>query len=100
MKKEKATTAMIKLNWKLHKVFGTDYYYTFHNGKFWCIKADYIKEGIVTDHDFLFQVTTNKMEERTQNKLIQRLSNLFPELSLQLIKNALHYDKNATIQNI
>ena len=88
---------MITLSWKVHKVLGADYYYTFYNNKFWCIKAEYVKDGVVTDSDFIFQVTTSKMDERTKFKLIERLSYLFPELPLQQIKDALRYDKSASI---
>jgi hypothetical protein len=91
---------MITLSWKLHKVLDTDYYYTFHDNKFWCVKAEYVKEGVVTANDFVFQVTTRKMEGRTKFKLVERLSHLFPEIPLQQIKDTLHYDKDAHFQNI
>lgn len=90
---------MEKLNWRLYKVLEVDYYYTFHNAKFWCIKAEYVVNGTIKDSDFVFQVTTSKMVESTRNKLIERLSNLFPELSLQQIKTSLQYDKNASLGN-
>ena len=86
---------MITLNWKLHNVVGADYYYTFYKDKFWCIKAEFVENGIVTDHTAIFQVTESKMDERTKNGLVIRLTHLFPELSLDQIKQALRYDKNA-----
>lgn len=91
---------MQKLNWRLYKVLDVDYYYTFYSGKFWCIKSEYVVNGTIKDSDFIFQVTTSKMVERTKNNLIQRLSNLFPELPLQQIKTSLQYDKNASIGDL
>jgi hypothetical protein len=85
---------MITLNWRFHKILDVSYYYTFHNGKFWCVKSDYVVNSVVTDSDYVFQVTVSKMDEKTKNGLVQRLADLFSELELQVIKNALCYDKH------
>lgn len=87
---------MITLNWKPYNVLGAKYYYTFYKEKFWCIPAQHVNNGIADD-EFIFQVTTSKMDEKTKNGLIQRLIDLFPELNLEQIKRALHYDKDTTL---
>lgn len=79
---------MITLNWKPMDICGGRYYYTFYEAKFWCVNAEHVWNGI-SDHDFIFQVTTEMMDEQTRVAFIKRLADLFPELNLQQIRCSL-----------
>ena len=85
---------MITLNWRIREVLGKDYYYTFYKEKFWCVGADNVRQGIIKDTEFIFQVTDNSLDENTKNDLLQRMAHLFPELDLDKIKKALLSEKD------
>jgi hypothetical protein len=82
---------MVKLNWKRHQVLGCDYYYSFYEEKFLCIKAEYVLNGITTDSEFVFQGTVDQMDLKTKDGLLAQMINLFPELKLMTVKKALRY---------
>lgn len=82
---------MITLKWKPYKVLGCDYYYTFYEEKFICVKADYVVNGVVTDSDFIFEITVDQMDPNSKKDILLRMVHLFPELELIKIKMALRY---------
>jgi hypothetical protein len=82
---------MITLNWKPYEVLGCDYYYTFYEEKFICVKADYVVGGVLTDSDFILEVTVDQMDPKTKEGILHQMIHLFPELELIKIKKALRY---------
>jgi len=80
----------ITLQWVHHKIGDAGYYYAYHMARFWCVKADYVKDGVIIDEEQIFMVKrAAQLSNKAAAALQQRLCELFPHLTLAEIKAAL-----------
>lgn len=77
---------------KAAEVLNKRYWYTYYEGKFWCVPGEFMKDNKITDYDAVFQVRTSAlvgMSATVKQAQVARMCHLFPELTLEQVKQAL-----------